>query len=51
MRDVVGQAYLLTDKAKKQPYTKGFRFGAGEALAVVRPGTLVEIWRVLKLVC
>ena len=48
MRDVVGQAYLLTDKAKKQPYTKGFRFGAGEALAVVRPGTLVEIWRVLK---
>ncbi len=49
MRDVVGQAYLLTDKAKKQPYTKGFRFGAGEALAVVRPGTLVEIWRVLKL--
>ena len=49
MRDVVGQAYLLTDKAKKQPYTKGFRFGVGEALAVVRPGTLVEIWRVLKL--
>lgn len=49
MRDVVGQAYLLTDKAQKQPYTKGFRFGAGEALAVVRPGTLVEIWRVLKL--
>ena len=49
MRDVVGQAHLLTDKAKKQPYTKGFRFGAGEALAVVRPGTLVEIWRVLKL--
>ena len=49
MRDVVGQAYLLTDKAKKQPYTKGFRFGVGEALAVVRPGTLVEFWRVLKL--
>ena len=49
IRDVVGQAYLLTDQAKKQPYTKGFRFGAGEALAVVRPGTLVEIWRVLKL--
>ena len=49
MKDVVGQAYLLTDKAKKQPYCKGFRFGAGEALAVVRPGTLVEIWQVLKL--
>ncbi|MEC8419068.1 MAG: FAD-binding protein, partial [Pseudomonadota bacterium] len=49
MRDVVGQSYLLTDQAKKQPYCKGFRFGAGEALAVVRPGSLVEIWQVLKL--
>ena len=32
--DVVGQAHLLTDKEKKQPYCKGFRFGSGEALAV-----------------
>ena len=47
--DVVGQAHLLTDKEKKQPYCKGFRFGSGEALAVVRPATLVEIWRVLTL--
>ena len=49
MGDVVGQSYLLTDTEKKQPYTKGFRFGSGEALAVVRPATLVEIWKVLKL--
>jgi D-lactate dehydrogenase len=49
MQNVVGQAYLLTDPAKKQPYCKGIRFGSGEALAVVRPGSLVEIWRVLKL--
>lgn len=49
MQNVVGQAYLLTDQAKKQPYCKGIRFGAGEALAVARPGSLVEIWRVLKL--
>ncbi|WP_269518957.1 D-lactate dehydrogenase [Alteromonas sp. BMJM2] len=49
MQNVVGQSYLLTDPAKKQPYCKGIRFGSGEALAVVRPGSLVEIWRVLKL--
>ena len=49
MQNVVGQSYLLTDSAKKQPYCKGIRFGSGEALAVVRPGSLVEIWRVLKL--
>jgi hypothetical protein len=26
----------------------GFRFGTGKALAVVRPGSLEEQWRVLK---
>lgn len=45
---IVGKSYTLTDDAKKQPYTKGFRFGAGEALAVVRPESLVQIWQVLK---
>lgn len=49
LQNVVGDNFLLTDKEKKQPYCKGFRFGAGEALAVVRPGTLVQIWQILKL--
>ncbi len=30
-------------------FRKGFRFGDGPALAVVRPGSLLEQWRVLKL--
>ena len=30
-------------------YRKGFRFGEGAALAVVRPGSLLEQWDVLKL--
>jgi len=29
-------------------YRTGNRFGTGKALAVVRPGSLVEQWRVLK---
>lgn len=45
---LVGAKYTLTDAAKKQPYCKGFRFGSGEALAVVRPATLFEIWQVLE---
>lgn len=45
---VVGASYILTDKAKKQPYCSGFRLGSGEALAVVRPATLLEIWQVLQ---
>jgi len=44
---IVGSPYTLTDSAKKQPFTQGFRFGSGEALAVVKPATLTEIWRVL----
>lgn len=45
---IVGSQFTLIDSAKKQPFTQGFRFGSGEALAVVRPATLIEIWRVLS---
>ncbi|KGJ97916.1 D-lactate dehydrogenase [Colwellia psychrerythraea] len=48
LKTIVGAKYLLTDTVKKQAYTKGFRFGSGEAIAVVRPENLVEIWHVLK---
>ena len=48
LKTIVGASYTLTEQAKVQPYSKGFRFGSGEAMAVVRPATLVEIWRVLK---
>jgi D-lactate dehydrogenase len=29
-------------------YRTGFRFGEGKALAVVRPGTVSEQWKVLE---
>ncbi|WP_374257993.1 D-lactate dehydrogenase [Yokenella regensburgei] len=45
---LVGHAHLLTDPAKTQRYRKGFRSGQGEALAVVFPGSLLELWRVLN---
>jgi len=45
---LVGQAHLLTDAAKTARYRKGFRSGQGDALAVVFPGTLLELWRVLN---
>ena len=44
---LVGAAHLLTDAAKTARYRKGFRSGQGDALAVVFPGTLLELWRVL----
>ncbi|MEC8082489.1 MAG: D-lactate dehydrogenase, partial [Pseudomonadota bacterium] len=45
---IVGPKYIYTDQEKKAPYCKGFRFGSGGAYAVVRPGSLVEIWHVLQ---
>ena len=45
---LVGHSHLLTDPAKTARYRKGFRSGQGEALAVVFPGSLLELWRVLS---
>ena len=46
---LVGASHLLTDAAKTARYRKGFRSGQGDALAVVFPGPLLELWRVLSL--
>lgn len=48
LTDIVGTKFILTDPAKTEPYRQGYRFGEGRALAVVRPGTLLEQWRVLQ---
>lgn len=48
LRRLVGSAQLLTDAEQTARYRKGFRSGEGEALAVVFPGTLLELWRVLQ---
>lgn len=45
---IVGPSHVLTDPAKTQRYRKGFRSGHGDALAVVFPTTLLELWRVLQ---
>lgn len=45
---IVGKKYVLTAQWDKQAYSKGWRYGEGEALAVVKPGTLLEIWDVLQ---
>ena len=32
-----------------QAYSKGWRYGEGEALAVAKPSTLVDIWKILQI--
>jgi D-lactate dehydrogenase len=49
LRAIVGSRHVLTNRQKTRRYRTGFRFGTGPALAVVRPGSLLEQWRVLKL--
>ncbi|GLK64156.1 D-lactate dehydrogenase [Paracoccus kondratievae] len=48
LRQIVGRAHVLTAPRTTRRYTRGFRYGEGPVAAVVRPGSLVEMWRVLN---
>jgi D-lactate dehydrogenase len=48
LRTIVGRGHVLTSPQSTRRFRTGFRFGSGPALAVVRPRSLVEQWRVLK---
>ncbi|MFT4248511.1 MAG: D-lactate dehydrogenase [Pseudomonas sp.] len=48
LRDVVGPAHVLTGEKATRRYRKGYRFGDGPVLAVVRPGTLLQLWNALQ---
>ena len=45
---ISGDKYVITSEWGKEPFSKGWRYGEGETLAVVKPGTLLEIWKVLQ---
>ena len=48
LRAVVGRRHVLTGAGATRRHAIGYRVGSGAVLAVVRPGTLVEQWRVLR---
>ena len=45
---LVGPSQVLTSARQVRGYTRGFRYGSGAVACVVRPGSLVEQWRVLN---
>ena len=47
--DIVGKNNVLTDDKDTRLYRQGRRYGTGNVLAVVVPGTLVEQWKVLEI--
>jgi D-lactate dehydrogenase len=48
LRSIVGGRHVLTDPRATARFRHGYRNGAGAAVAVVRPGSLIEQWRVAQ---
>ncbi|MFJ3054954.1 D-lactate dehydrogenase [Herbaspirillum sp. NPDC087042] len=48
LEQAVGGPHVLTGDAQTRRFRRGIRYGGGEVAAVVRPGSLLELWRVLK---
>ena len=46
---LVGKKNFLTGDFATSFYKKGFRFGGGDALAVITPTTLLHLWHAIKL--
>lgn len=47
-QSIVGTSHVLTSPEATRRFRNGIRFGSGSVVAVVRPGSLVEQWRVLQ---
>lgn len=48
LTQIVGSAHIITKPAQMTRFTHGYRYGQGQALAVVCPATLLEYWQVLQ---
>ena len=46
---VSGHKNIITKNWTKEPYTNGWRYGKGQAAAVVKPASLIEMWEILKI--
>jgi D-lactate dehydrogenase len=45
LREVVGRRHVLTTANATARFRRGYRTGGGTAIAVVRPASLLELWR------
>ncbi len=45
----IDKKFVITNKWHKQPFINGWRYGSGDALVVLKPGNLLELWRILEL--
>ena len=49
LKQLIGDQNVLTSEWNKLPYSRGWRYGAGSALAVLKPNKLSDIWRILQI--
>ena len=47
--NIIGEKNIITTEWGKLPFSKGWRYGEGEALAVAKPGTLFEMWQTIEI--
>lgn len=48
LRSIVGKRHVLTGDGSTRPFVTGYRYGNGQALAVVRPATPLEQFRAFE---
>jgi D-lactate dehydrogenase len=47
-QSIVGRRHVMVGDRQTRRFRKGYRFGEGSVLAAVRPGSLIEQWRVIQ---
>ena len=45
---IIGGKHIITANWNKQQYSRGWRYGKGEVLAVAKPQDLIEFWKILQ---
>ena len=48
LKTIAGAGHVFTGAQAMRRFLKGYRVGEGAAVAVVRPGSLVDLWRVAR---
>ncbi len=48
LENIVGNQNVIKTKWRMESYCKGWRYGEGEAVAVAKPSTLLQIWKILQ---
>jgi len=49
LRSIVGKNNIIKDNIRMEPYLKGWRYGEGDAIAIIKPKSLIQMWKILQI--